>query len=132
MNLKTKISEALKSAMKEKKLGELSILRVLKSEIERNEQSTNGKIELSDADVVKIVKKMGDGIRETTNNQTELAVLDSYLPQQLTEANIRNLIAEIKDMGTTNMGDIMKFFKKNYDGMYDGKMVSELAKEVFA
>jgi uncharacterized protein YqeY len=132
MSLKLQISEALKNAMKEKNTTKLSILRVLKSEIERNEQTSNGKVDLSDGDIVKLIKKMVEGIKETTNNKVELAVLEDYLPKQLTEANIRNLIAEIKTMGKTEIGDIMKFFKTNYDGKYDGKLVSQLAKEEFA
>ena len=58
MSLKVRINEDLKSAMKAKEAGKLSILRVLKGEIERSEQTSSGKIELSDADIIKQVKKL--------------------------------------------------------------------------
>lgn len=126
MSLKIKITEEIKVAMKAKDSGKLSILRVLKSEIERNEQSSAGKIDLSDADVIKIVKKMVDGVKETTNNTTELEILEAYLPQQLSEEKIREIIGSLT---LTNMGEIMKYFKTNFDGQYDGKLVSNIAKE---
>lgn len=126
MSLISLISEDLKSAMKEKNTVKLGILRVLKAEIQRLEQGANGKVELSDGDVVKIVKKLTEGIKETTRNQDELNVLEAYLPKQLTEDQMREIISllSVKDMGA-----IMKHFKANYDGQYDGKTLSSIVKE---
>lgn len=126
MSLINLISEDLKSAMKEKNATKLGILRVLKAEIQRSEQGANGKIELADGDVVKIVKKLVEGIKETTNNQDELSVLEGYLPKQLSEAEMREIVSllSIKDMGA-----VMKHFKANYDGQYDGKTLSVIVKE---
>jgi len=129
MNLNVKISEDLKTAMKEKNVIKLGILRVLKSELQRIEQSANGKIELTDADVIKIAKKLIDGIKETTNNQEELVVLDSYLPKQLTEETIRMIVFTVKQSGVSQMGDFMKYFKTNHEGQYDGKILSNIVKE---
>jgi len=129
MNLNVKISEDLKTAMKEKNVVKLGILRVLKSELQRIEQSANGKIELTDADVIKIAKKLIDGIKETTNNQEELVVLDSYLPKQLTEETIRMIVSTVKQSGVSQMGDFMKYFKTNHEGQYDGKILSNIVKE---
>jgi hypothetical protein len=53
------------------------VLRVLKGEIQRGEQSSSGKIELSDADIVKLVKKSIDGINDTGGDQSEVAVLEN-------------------------------------------------------
>lgn len=127
MSLVKLISEDLKLAMKEKNASKLSTLRVLKSELQRIEQSANGKVELTDGDVVKVVKKLVEGIKETTNNQDELNILEAYLPKQLTEAEIREIISllSFKDMGA-----IMKYFKTNYDGQYDGKLLSTIAKNL--
>jgi len=129
MNLNVKISEDLKTAMKEKNVIKLGILRVLKSELQRIEQSVNGKIELTDGDVIKIAKKLIDGIKETTNNQEELVVLDSYLPKQLTEETIRMIVFTVKQSGVSQMGDFMKYFKTNHEGQYDGKILSNIVKE---
>ena len=126
MNLINSISEDLKTAMKEKNTVKLGILRVLKAEIQRSEQGANGKVELTDGDVIKLVKKLVEGIKETTNNQDELSILETYLPKQLSEAEMREIISllSVKDMGA-----IMKHFKANYDGQYDGKTLSTIAKE---
>jgi len=126
MNLINSISEDLKTAMKEKNTVKLGILRVLKAEIQRSEQGANGKVELTDGDVIKLVKKLVEGIKETTNNQDELSILETYLPKQLSEAEMRQIISllSVKDMGA-----IMKHFKANYDGQYDGKTLSTIAKE---
>ncbi len=127
MNLINSVSEDLKTAMKEKNTVKLGILRVLKSEIQRSEQGTNGKVELSDGDVIKIVKKLVESIKETTKNQDELSVLEAYLPKQLSEVEMRQIISllSVKDMGA-----IMKHFKTNFDGQYDGKILSTIAKEI--
>jgi uncharacterized protein YqeY len=127
MSLKLSISEAIKVAMKAKETGKLSILRVVKGEIERAEQSPNGKIELADSDVIKIIKKMVDNIKETTNNVAELEVLEVYVPKQLSETEIKNILSLLS---VKNVGEIMKYFKTNYDGLYDRKVVSSLAKEL--
>ena len=130
MNLKEKVSEDLKTAMKEKNTVKLSILRVLKGEIERNGQGPSGKVDLTDGDVVKIVKKLVEGIKETTNNQDELNVLNDYLPKQMSESEIRLVINTVKQSGASNIGDFMKYFKVYHDGQYDGKVLSNLVKEV--
>ena len=130
MTLKERISEDLKNAMKQKDSVKLSILRVIKAEIQRNEQSTNGKIELTDADIVKIVKKIAEGVKETKSSPDELSILESYLPSQLSEDEIKMILTTVKNSGAKNVGDYMKFFKTNYDGQYDGKVLSNLVKEI--
>ncbi len=130
--LKLKITEDLKSAMKSKDTNKLGIIRVLKGEIERSEQTSTGKVELTDGEIVKIVKKLIEAIKETTNDKTELAVLDVYLPKQLSEDEIKIIVATVKQSGVSQMGDFMKHFKTNYDGQYDGKLLSNLVKEALA
>jgi uncharacterized protein YqeY len=130
--LKLRITEDLKSAMKSKDTNKLGIIRVLKGEIERSEQTSTGKVELTDGEIVKIVKKLIEAIKETTNDKTELAVLDVYLPKQLSEDEIKIIVATVKQSGVSQMGDFMKHFKTNYDGQYDGKLLSNLVKEALA
>ena len=132
MSLKAKVSEELKTAMKEKNAAKLGILRVLKAEIERNEQTAAGKIDLPDGDVIKLVKKLVEGIKETTKDQVEIDVLEAYLPKQLSEAEIKMIVATVKQSGANQMGDFMKYFKSYHDGQYDGKLLSNLVKEALA
>lgn len=130
MNLKEQISNDLKQAMKDKNMVKLNVLRVLKAEIERNEQTANGKVELTDADIIKQVKKMIEGLKETKYEDNEMSTLEIYLPKQLNNEEITFVIKGLKESNITNIGDIMKFFKTNYDGLYDGKEVSNLIKEL--
>jgi len=129
MSLKAKISEDLKTAMKEKNAVKLGILRVLKAEIERNEQTSGGKVDLTDGEIVKLVKKLVDSIKETTNDQAEIDALEIYLPKQMTEQEINLVIGVVRKSGISSMGEIMKYFKAYHDGQYDGKLLSELVKK---
>lgn len=134
MSLKLKISEDLKTAMKEKNTIRLSVLRVLKGEIERNEQSSKGKIELADIDIIKIIKKLADGVMETGGSQHELNMLECYMPKQMSEVEIKEAILTLKDeLGVSDksaMGKLIGGFNSKYPGMADGKLVSNIVKEM--
>lgn len=134
MTLKEQISTDLITEMKNKNSTALKVLRVLKAEIEREEQADSGKIELSDGQIIGMVKKFIDGVNQTTKDQSEIDVMIKYLPQQLLEAEIRTEVLKIKEnnnlSGIKDMGKIMSHFKSNYEGRYDGKILSVIAKEV--
>jgi uncharacterized protein YqeY len=134
MGLQKQISADLVAAMKAKDTTTLNVLRVLKGEIQRAEQSSNGKIELSDADIVKLVKKSIDGINETGGDQTEVAVLEKYMPKQMTEIEINLVVIPLILNNNYNspkdMGKIMGYFNQNYAGQYDGKLLSEVVKNL--
>lgn len=134
MNLQAQISADLVAAMKAKDTLTLNVLRVLKGEIQRGEQSSNGKIELSDGDIIKLVKKSIDGINETGGDQAEVAVLEKYMPKQMTkfeiELAVTSLILGNKYNSPKDMGKIMGHFNQNYSGQYDGKLLSEIVKDL--
>lgn len=134
MTLKNKINGDIKNAMKNKESQKLGILRVLKGEIERNEQTSKGKIELSDNDIVALVKKSIQGVRETTNDEFEITVLGGYLPKQLSNLEMTKLVKEFlsseENGGNVNIGTIMGHFKVNYSGRYDGKELSLIVKSL--
>lgn len=128
--LKDKIVADMTSAMKERNTIARDILRVIKGEIERNEQGKDGKIDLSDAQVLAIIKKSIDGIKETTNDETQIAVLETYLPKKMDESEIRSnariLIDEIP--GSKNLGLIKKKFDDRFPGQ-DGRTLAQIIKE---
>lgn len=133
MELQKQISSDLVTAMKTKDTTTLNTLRVLKGEIQRAEQSTNGRIELSDGDIVKLIKKSIDGINETGGNQDEVLVLEKYMPKQM---NLDGVISLVKILISENnynspkdMGKIMAHFSQNFAGQYDGKVLSEIVKK---
>jgi uncharacterized protein YqeY len=134
MNLQAQISADLVAAMKAKDTTTLNVLRVLKGEIQRGEQSSNGKIELSDADIVKLVKKSIDGIIETDGDQLEVAVLEKYMPKQMSIDDMYFQFSLLRSLQGYNspkdMGKIMAYFNQNFAGQYDGKVLSEIVKDL--
>ena len=95
----------------------------------------------NDADVLKVVRQFVKSVEENLALaaqgkmdaaradafKVEKEVLLSYLPQQMSADDLR---AALKKSGAKNIGEAMKYLKANHDGQYDGKMASELAKEV--
>lgn len=129
--LKEKIVAGITEAMKEKNNVKRDALRVIKGEIERKEQGKDGKVEVSDADIVGLLKKSIENIRTTTNSQEEIAVLEAFLPKQLDKDEVRTIVKDIianKDVNPT-LGDVIKKFNSQYAGQADGKTVSEVVRE---
>lgn len=61
----------------------------------------------------------------------EQAILESYLPQQLSEEELRQIVIDTIANGTpNNMGALMGYLKSNYVGKYDGKIASAVIKTV--
>lgn len=79
-----------------------------------------------------IVKKLYEGAELLASKdwseeaKIEYAYLKDYIKQQMTEDEIRKVIASI---GITQIGAIMSYFKTYHSGQYDGKLVSQIAKE---
>ena len=107
---------------------------------------TDGNREVTDADVVKLVKKFLDGINESIkymesakNDEAlhmlkgEAAILAPYLPQQMDEAALIEAVTEIvEDMksraSAVNMGMVMGALKLGFGGQYDGALASKIVK----
>ncbi|MFZ5628635.1 MAG: GatB/YqeY domain-containing protein [Spirochaetota bacterium] len=95
----------------------------------------------NDADVLKVVRQFLKSCEENLalaaqgkmdaaraeQFKVEKDVLLSYLPQQM---NADELKAAIAKSGASNIGEVMKYLKANHDGQYDGKLASQVAKEV--
>ena len=119
MELKARIQEDVKSAMRAGEKDRLASLRMLTAAIKQRE--VDERIQLDDAQTISIIEKMVKQRRESiaqfeaggradlvAKESAELAVVASYLPQQLTNAELDTLIneavastgaASIKDMG---------------------------------
>jgi uncharacterized protein YqeY len=64
-------------------------------------------------------------------NDKEKAILDAYLPQQMTPEALEEAIREISvELGTTQIGPLMAKLKEKYAGQYDGKLASELVRKL--
>lgn len=97
--------------------------------------------EPNDEKIIALLKKFIDNAKVCIENarddlsrltaEKEIEVLSQYLPQQLSESDIKTLIANmVVTTDELNIGMIMRFFKNNYAGQYDGALVSAIAKKV--
>ena len=135
MTLKEKINKDYIEAFKSKNTLAKNLLSVIKGEIQTIEKNT-GAENLSDEDVIKILNKTVKSLKETLTSvtesekmmyvQTELSIVDSYLPTQLSVEEIQSKIDALVASGVKNLGMIMKEFNSL---PVDKKVVSELAKK---
>ena len=143
MSLKEQITEDMKNAMRAKDTARLGAVRLLLSAMKQRE--VDERIELADADVISIIEKMLKQRRDSiaayeTANRTDLAdiekfevsVLQTYLPQQLSEADIiaivDKVIAETGAAGAKDMGKVVGAVKPLVAGQADMGKVSGLIK----
>ena len=134
MTLKAKITEDMKAAMRAHDAARLTTIRLLQAAIKQRE--VDERIELTDADVLaildKMVKQRKDSIAQFEAGQrkdladaerAEIDVLQVYLPQPLTEAEIDALIdaaiASTGAAGLPGMGKVMAVLKPQLAGRAD-------------
>jgi len=131
--MKNRIKADMKRAMIGKDTMTRDTLRVLIAEIERNEQSSKGKVELSDTEIVTLVKKMVNDIKESNPNSDEIKILEHYLPIELSVLFMGEEVQRQIELhgysGMKDMGKIMKHFKDVFPNQYNGKVLSAIIKE---
>lgn len=143
MSLKDQILEDIKKYMKEKDSVALNAVRMLKSDIKNAEIAAIK--ELDDNGIVKVVasniKKRKDSIEVYAKNgrqdladkeAAEIKVLEKYLPAQLDDDAIKNIIektiASLDENMKKNFGAVMKNVMAEIGNRAEGKRVSELIK----
>lgn len=139
--LAEKIASDMKEAMRAKDAPRLSTLRLLKSALEYSKIDKKQET-LADADVVAVIKKQikqrqdsiegfekGGRSDLVDKEKAELAVLKSYLPEELSAAQIEEVVkAVIAELGATtkaDMGKVMKAVQAKIAGRADNKLVSQ-------
>lgn len=137
--IKEKINKDYMTAFKAKNTVAKNLLSVVKGEIQTVEKNT-GVENLSDEDVVKILTKTSKSLKETIKSLSpidgkgedivqacaELAIIECYLPKQMSREEISQKVTEIVNSGVTNIGAIMKEFAQL---PVDKKLVSEVIKD---
>ncbi len=128
-------------AMKNKDLAAKGILPIIinKSMLLSIEKKTKGEV-LNDEDVLSIIQKtikeLDDEIKAFADAKREEKVVElvaqkevisKYLPEQLSETEIKELIQGLEDK---SIPSIMKFFKANYNGRVDMKLVNTVVKSM--
>lgn len=145
MSLKDQLKDDMKTAMKAREEGKLalSVIRMVNAAIKQVE--IDKKVELDDAGVLDILAKemktrhdsleefkKGDRQDLVDHVEAEMAVLKKYLPEQLSEEEIRTIVKDaIAACGDDlNMGNVMKYVMPKTKGRADGKVVSSIVKEL--
>ncbi|WP_059284940.1 MULTISPECIES: GatB/YqeY domain-containing protein [Aquitalea] len=139
MSLKVRISDDMKSAMKAKDTERLAAIRLLMAAIKQKE--VDERIELDDAAIVVVIDKMLKQRRDSISQyeaaqrqdladkeKAEMTVLMAYMPQQLSEAEIDELVAKaVVDSGAASMqdmGKVMGLLRPQLAGRADMALVS--------
>jgi len=143
MSLKSRINDDVKAAMRGGNTRHRDALRLLLAGLKQRE--VDERKELADADVVAVIDKMIKQRREAIvqfdkggrqdlvqNEQFELDLLQTYMPQALTDAEIATAVAEAITAagakGPTDMGKVMGALKGKLAGRADMTKVSALVK----
>jgi uncharacterized protein YqeY len=144
MSLKEILLSDLKGAMKAKDSVRLNIIRRLNSEVKN--QEINLKKELEDDAIIAIISSLikrgneaidlfnkGNRVDLSEKEQKEVEILKHYLPEQVSEADIRLRVQEvIKELGAESQGDlgrVMKILVPEFKGRADNKLVKDLVGE---
>ncbi|GAB4400148.1 MAG: GatB/YqeY domain-containing protein [Microscillaceae bacterium] len=149
MSLKSKIENDLKEAMRAKDKDRLRALRAIKSLILLEETKEGGTGHISEEEEIKMLRKAVKQRRDSaeiyqSQNRTdlaevelaELAIIETYLPRQLSEAEleseVRAIVAETGAKGPSDMGKVMGVASKQLAGQADGKAISAMVKTILS
>lgn len=147
MSLIEEINEDFQQALKNKEIAVISALRLLKSELTRKEKSARrdgeGK-EITEEVALQVLKTQIKKIKESLETyqkagredlaekeETELKILEKYLPQQLSAEELKKIIDKVINQLSEekNFGQVMGLVMKEVAGRADGQLVSQLVKE---
>jgi len=142
MTLKARITDEMKDAMRAKATARLSTIRLLLAAIKQKE--VDERVEVSDADIVAIIERMIKQRRESVaqfeagkrpdlvaHERAEIDILQSYMPQALSDAEVDALIAAAVAQsggGMAAMGKVMAVLKPQLAGRADMGAVSAKVK----
>jgi hypothetical protein len=149
MPLEQQIMTEMKEAMKAKSEGVLRALRAIKAEIIKAKTEPGAAGEIDEATEQKFLLKMMKQRRDSLDifekqgredlavkEREEMAVIEKFLPKQMDEAElkeiIQKIIAETGASTPADMGKVMGVASKQLAGKADGKTISSIVKELLA
>ena len=149
MSLKEKLQADLTNAIRERDEVTSSTIRMILTSIRNEEVAGKEAKELSDAEIITVLSRESKKRREAAEafeaakaldrahaERAEGAVIALYLPQQLSEPEIKDLIeAAMKETGASapnQMGLVMKVLQPKISGRADGALVSSLVKQALS
>lgn len=147
MKLIEQIQEDLKRSMKAKDGNRVSVLRFLLSSIKNRE--IDKKEILNDDEILKVIASSAKSRRESIEafregnrpdlvekEAEELAILEEYLPEQLSPEDVRNIVKEVVEAvgaaTVSDLGMVMKELMPRLQGKADGKLVNNIVREILS
>ena len=147
--MEQRIQADMVAAMKAKETVKLASLRAIKAAIMLAKTAEGATGEVSDQEVVKIIQKLVKQRKESAqqysdagrpelaeNELAEAAVMEVYLPKQLSEAELEaeltKIIAEVGATTPQEMGKVMGVATKKLAGLADGRAISATVKKLLA
>ena len=149
MDLFDRVSEDIKDAMRAKDKIKLEALRGAKKEFIEAKTAKDSNGELADDVAVKILQKMVKQRRDSADiyksqdrpelaekELEEIAVLEHYLPKQLSEqeleAKLKEIIVSVGATSAADMGKVMGVATKQLAGLAPGKAISDTVKKLLS
>jgi len=148
MSLKARLLDDLKTAMKAKESDKTRVLRSIKAKILEKEISERkeGQSTLSDEQIVDVLMKAAKQRKESIDQfkeggrddlvekeEMELALIENYLPEMMSEGEIRaavkDQIEEINATSMADMGKVMGALMGKLKGKAEGALISKIVKE---
>lgn len=103
-----------------------NLISTIIGELDRKSKNPN------EAEVMSVIKKIRDADLEVTMTDQiakEIDFLDGLIPKSLSEDEMKKIVSSLS---FTKIGEYMSYFKENYPGQYDGKLLSSIVKEKLA
>jgi uncharacterized protein YqeY len=147
MSLFNTINDDIKKAMLAKEAMKLEALRAVKSALLLARTEKAGQEDLSEDTEMKVLQKLVKQRKESADiyiqqNRSDLAqveldqanVIEAYLPKQLGKEELENalkeIITQVGAVGTADMGKVMGLATKQLAGKAEGRLISQLVKEL--
>jgi uncharacterized protein YqeY len=145
MSLSDRLNEDMKQAMKSQDKFKLSVIRMVRSTIKNSEIDL--KRPLDDNEVLDVltreIKQRKDSLQEFSkagrddladNLKAELVILAEYMPQQLSEEEVKAIVQQtIQQIGASSkadMGKVMTALMPQVKGRADGKIINQLVQQL--
>jgi uncharacterized protein YqeY len=143
VQLKERINEDLKTAMKARSKERTSVLRMVLSEIKYAQAAVNVHQELPDDEILKVItayhKRLTKSLDDFPEGERrdavrgELKIIEEYLPRKAGADEVRKVVDEIlKGTSERAFGPLMKEVLTRLGGAGDGKLVSQILKDRLA
>ena len=143
MDLFERVSEDIKNAMKAKDKVALETLRNVKKFFLEAKTAPGANDTLTDADALKIMQKLvkqgkdsaaiyvQQGRQDLADVElAQVAVIEKYLPKQMSADELKAIIAQVGATGPKDMGKVMGIASKALAGKAEGRMISEVVKKL--